>query len=585
MKTPILGDLRVIGSAVGDRRPGLAVVVLLSVLTFVFDGLAIVMLVPLLADLQGLGTTGAAATPFRGWLDLTWMVPERWRVQVMLAVIVASTAIKNGLIFAGTSEAHRLSTGLVAELRRILCRRFLRAGLEFHDQSRTSDHLDRAINHTMATEELLRISLEFFTNAMTLLALAAILFFLSWPLALISVALGGLSLVGGLAYARGMSRLGAADASATRAMVAGLHEMLAAIRLIKASSTEARHAEDIDRKINGSRDAAFKRTIFAFAIHPITDVTATTAMAGIFLAALWINGGDARVMLVRSLPFMFVLLRIVPLLKILNGQKAVIFSRLPNLHSVAEALRTTEQPAIPDGHLPFPGLRREIRLEGVTYTYRGRNQPALSSIDLVIPAGRTTAIIGESGSGKSTLVNLIQRLYDPQAGEIWIDGRPLRDFQLESYHRRIGCVAQDTFLFHQSIRFNIAYGAAEPVSDDRLIEAAKRACAHNFIMDLPAGYDTMVGDRGVRFSGGQRQRLALARAIVADPEILIFDEATSALDVETERAIHEAIREFSRDRTVIIISHRPQTVQDADRIVVMRHGEVVSAGAARMHAV
>jgi ABC-type multidrug transport system fused ATPase/permease subunit len=280
-------------------------------------------------------------------------------------------------------------------------------------------------------------------------------------------------------------------------------------------------------------------------------------------------------MLTRTLPFTFVLLRMVPLLKILNGQKAIIFSRWPYLRSVADLLGADVRPTIDDGDFRFRGLTREIRLSGVSFSYRSRRKPALSSVNLVIPAGKMTAIIGESGSGKSTLVNLILRLYDPQAGTISIDGRPLTSLHLESYHRRIGSVGQDTYLFHQTVRYNIAYGAVGALSDEAVMAAAKKACAHDFIIELPEGYNTMIGERGVQLSGGQRQRLALARAIVIDPEILILDEATSALDSETEQAIQRALTEFGPGRTVIVIAHRPSTIRDADQVVVLKNSKVV----------
>ena len=188
--------------------------------------------------------------------------------------------------------------------------------------------------------------------------------------------------------------------------------------------------------------------------------------------------------------------------------------------------------------------------------------------------GKTTAIVGESGSGKSTLVHLLLRLYDPQQGWITLDGEPLSSFRLDSYHRRVGVVSQDTFLFNETVRFNLGYAADVPPTDAQLVEAARRAFAHDFIMELPAGYETVIGDRGVQLSGGQRQRLALARAILTNPEVLILDEGTSALDAQTERGIQEALREFGSGRTVIVIAHRPSTIEGADQVVVLKEGRI-----------
>ncbi len=575
MKAALWEDLNLVFSTDRWYRRNLLVIVLLSVMAFVFDGLSIGMLVPLMASLQDVNSAGVVSSPFRWLARLTAAVPEAWRVYALLGMIVAAVAIKNGLAFLAVRSGHRLCSRMVAEVRSLLVRRFLSMGLDFHDRSKPAEHLDRIVRQTNELELLVRVSVEFVTNTIALIMLAAILFVLSWRLAVLAVGVGTLSVVFGLVYARSLSQLGSDAATSGRVMSTTLHETVNAIRLIKASSTERQHLRELERDIKAVERVSFRRTIMNFAVHPITDVIATSAMAAIFLVSLWLDGGDARRMLARSLPFMFVLLRMVPLLKILNGQKVIVASQLPYLRSVAESLRSDASPTIRDGDEPFPGLIHEIRMHRLRFSYPGRPQPALSSINLVIPAGKMTAIIGESGSGKSTLVNMLLRLYDPQAGEITIDGRPLARLQLESYHRQIGTVAQDTFLFHQSVRFNIAYGAAEPPSEERLIAAARRACAHDFIMELPDGYDTLVGNRGVRLSGGQRQRLALARAIVVDPQILIFDEATSALDTETERLIQEALKEFGRGRTVIVIAHRASTIRDADQVVVLKNGRII----------
>ena len=578
-------DLRLLGLTGSRYRTVLFVFFVLSILSFVFDGLSIGMLVPLLAVMQDVETAGTLSGPIRWLAILPASVRAPWRIHALLGIIVGAVALKNGLALLGIRSGYRLGARMASELRKTMNRRCLAMDLEQFERLRPAEHLERALTHISELEVLARTAIEFVANVMTLAALGAVLFVLSWRLALLAVAFAGLSMLVGLIYARRMTHVGALENLASRAMTFSFTDMVNAFRLIRASSTEPRHAALIDHTVDAATTANYQRAIRSYAIHPITDIAATIALAAIVVAALWINGGDARLMLTRSLPFLFVLLRIVPMLKILNGQKAMIAAWLPCLHSVADYMRADARPTIHDGREEFAGLRREIQLRGITYTYPGRPKPALSSIDLVIPVGKMTAIIGESGAGKSTLINLLLRLYEPQSGEITIDGRPLPNLRLESYHRRIGSVAQDTFLFHQTVRYNVGYGAAEPPTEERVIEAAKRACIHNFIMELPDGYDTMVGDRGVRFSGGQRQRLALARAIVADPEILILDEATSSLDSETERAIQEALSAFGRGRTMIVIAHRHTTIRDADQVVVLKNGRVAEVRTARPQAV
>jgi len=224
----------------------------------------------------------------------------------------------------------------------------------------------------------------------------------------------------------------------------------------------------------------------------------------------------------------------------------------------------------------FEGPVREVAFEDVDFAYDG-DGPVLRDIRLAAPAGRRVAIVGASGSGKTTLLSLLPRFFDPARGRVTINGRDIREFTLKSLRAQMGLVTQDTVLFNESVASNIAYGA--PGADrDRIIDAARRAQAHEFVRALPEGYDTVIGERGVRLSGGQRQRLAIARAILRNPPILILDEATSALDTESERLVQAALEELMTGRTVFAIAHRLSTVINSDRIVVLEEGRIVEEG-------
>jgi ATP-binding cassette subfamily B protein len=219
----------------------------------------------------------------------------------------------------------------------------------------------------------------------------------------------------------------------------------------------------------------------------------------------------------------------------------------------------------------------EVRLEDVTFGYPAADRDAVSGIDLVVPAGGTLALVGETGSGKTTLAALIARLYDPTAGRILIDGVDIRDLRLADLAAIVGVVSQETYLLHTTVRENLRY--ARPEATDAEIEAAARAAQiHELIAGLPDGYDTMVGSRGHRFSGGEKQRIAIARTLLRDPRVLVLDEATSALDTETERAVQQAFDALARGRTTITIAHRLSTVRNADQIAVLDHGHVIEAG-------
>ncbi len=229
-----------------------------------------------------------------------------------------------------------------------------------------------------------------------------------------------------------------------------------------------------------------------------------------------------------------------------------------------------------DVPLPIDKVRGEIEFKQVTFAYKDR-EPVIKKLSLHIPAGKTIAIVGSTGSGKSTLVKLLLRFYDISSGRITIDGIDIQKLNLHDLRRSIGLVSQDVFLFHGTVAENIAYGTFD-ATDERIIEAAKIAEAHDFIMLLPQGYETIVGERGQKLSGGQRQRIAIARAVLKNPPILVLDEATSAVDNETEAAIQRSLERITVNRTTIAIAHRLSTIRNADCIYVMEHGELVESG-------
>jgi ATP-binding cassette subfamily B protein len=218
-----------------------------------------------------------------------------------------------------------------------------------------------------------------------------------------------------------------------------------------------------------------------------------------------------------------------------------------------------------------------VRFEGVSFTYPGADRPAVGGVDLEVPAGSTLALVGETGSGKTTLAALMSRLYDPASGRVSIDGLDIRELRLSDLAKVVGVVSQETYLLHTTVRENLRYARPE-ATDGEIEDAARAAQIHDLIAGLPDGYDTMVGSRGHRFSGGEKQRIAIARTLLRNPRVLVLDEATSALDTETERAVQQAFDSLAAGRTTITIAHRLSTVRDADQIVVLDHGRVLEAG-------
>ncbi|MFD9523669.1 MULTISPECIES: ABC transporter ATP-binding protein [unclassified Streptomyces] len=248
-----------------------------------------------------------------------------------------------------------------------------------------------------------------------------------------------------------------------------------------------------------------------------------------------------------------------------------LFGRIFEYLDLPVDVAEPERPVVP-AH-----LRGEVCLRGVGFSYLGAERPTLDGVDVTVPAGRSLAIVGETGSGKTTLSYLIPRLYDPTSGSVTIDGVDVRDLSFATLAAAVGVVSQETYLFHSTVADNLRF-AKPDATDEELVAAARIAHIHDYLMSLPDGYDTVVGERGYRFSGGEKQRLAIARAILRDPPILVLDEATSALDTQTEQAVQEAIDAASAGRTTITVAHRLSTIRDADEIIVLERGRIAERG-------
>ena len=261
----------------------------------------------------------------------------------------------------------------------------------------------------------------------------------------------------------------------------------------------------------------------------------------------------------------------------LSGANNTVQQALAAAERVFDVLDLPTEPEANGGQTDLPAISRSLEFRQVAFQYEGQGEPALSGIDLTIRAGEIIAFVGSSGSGKTTLVSLLPRFYDPTGGQILIDGVDLQTCSLRSVRGQIGIVSQEVVLFDDTVRNNIGYGRQGATPDD-VMRAAQLAYAHEFIVRMPAGYDTLIGERGLKLSGGERQRLAIARAILRDPPILILDEATSALDTQSERIVQLALTNLMHNRTTLVVAHRLSTIQNANRIVVLDRGRVAEVG-------
>ena len=349
------------------------------------------------------------------------------------------------------------------------------------------------------------------------------------------------------------------------------------MRLVKATGNESREYQQLENLIHDREKAEFNAQANTALIAPVNEMAGILTVLAIVILGRMFFATQLASLSTVLLTYLLILFRLLPFVSQLNGIRGGFAGAAPSVAVVHDFLRRDNKPFMALGIRPYQPLQEGIRFEGLSFVYPGYEGLVLDRIDLWLPKGTTLALVGSSGAGKSTIADLLPRFYDPIRGRILIDDRDLRDLDVRSLRQSMGIVSQDTFLFNDSVRNNIAY-ACEQVTDQQIVEAAKRANAYEFIVNLPQGFDTAIGDRGVMLSGGQRQRLAIARALLRDPDILILDEATSALDTVSERLVQQALDELSRDRTTLVIAHRLSTIQKADQIAVLDKGRVVEVG-------
>ncbi|MBN1122746.1 MAG: ABC transporter ATP-binding protein [Anaerolineae bacterium] len=357
-----------------------------------------------------------------------------------------------------------------------------------------------------------------------------------------------------------------------------LSNNLTGVATIKSFTAEA---HEVDRVTVESRDYwdANRRAIqLSAAFVPLIRMVIVGGFIAITVAGgFLVVKGSGRLTVASYSTMMFMTQRLLwPLTRL--GETFDLYQRaMASIDRIMNLLDT--KPRIVDGpvSLPFDNVKGEIVFDDVTFRYDSGNLPVVESLDLQVKAGQTVAIVGPTGSGKSTVVKLLLRFYDLTGGHITVDGHDLPSLNLTDLRKAVGYVSQDVYIFHGTVRENIAYGTFD-ATDEAIIEAAKIAEAHTFITELPQGYDTIVGERGQKLSGGQRQRLSLARAVLKDPPILVLDEATSAVDNETEAAIQRSLERIVVDRTTIMIAHRLSTIRHSDWIVVLEKGEIAEQG-------
>jgi subfamily B ATP-binding cassette protein MsbA len=477
--------------------------------------------------------------------------------------------------FASAYSFQRIGLGVTTDIRNDVYRRLLEQSSRFHAAHTSGELVSRVVNDVaqMQTAVSARL-LDTVQQSVTLLLLVLLLLSTHFQLAVICL-LGAPAVVYAIVrFGKGMRRTSHRSQERMAEVTSLLSEGVRGHRVVKAFGMEAFERERFEEATRRHLRVNLRAEMLSTLSSPVVEgIVAIGGAVLLFYSGQKIRAGELTAPLLVQ--FLANLMLMYDPLRKLNKVNLVLQQALAAAHRLADLL------AVPNDIQDRPGARaleqvsEGLRFEGISFAYA--DVPVLQGFDLEIPRGRTVALVGPSGAGKTTVVNLVPRFFDPDRGRITVDGYDIRDVTLSSLRSLIGIVTQETILFNDTIRNNIAYGRAD-LPQERVREAAAAAYADDFINELAEGYDTVVGEWGLRLSGGQRQRLAIARALLKNAPILILDEATSQLDSESESLVQKALHNLMQGRTTLVIAHRMSTVKEADSIVVLEAGRVVEQG-------
>jgi ATP-binding cassette, subfamily B, bacterial MsbA len=545
-----------------------------------FDAFTIVALLPLLNNLFGRAPLALGSGPMQTLLEQTiGRFPMNNPTEALLIIngfLLAMFFGKTLFDFLQTVLVVKLEQSVTRDLRNQAYKHVLELDMRFFNRTRAGQVLTRLTTDAdqlrlLLTKNLIKLATSVLQVVAAILSMLAI----SVKLTLLGVIVLPLMVT---SWSRFRKRLRRGDKNVLNLggeVTSHLQETVVGIRQVKAAAAEHFEVQRFRGLTWHYMKANVRNERLRALAGPLTELIGAlgTVLVLWFGAREVLNGDLAPAAFLLFLGFA---VKLYTPAKWVSRFQSIVQPGLVAAERIFEFMDAPSQMPEPANPRPFSGVRSSIRFENVSFSYEN-NVNVLERVNFEVPVGSIVALVGPSGSGKTTMADLLARFYDPTAGRITIDGIDLREFDVRSLRTGMGVVAQDTVLFHDTVRANIAY-ALSNVSQEAIEQAARAANAHDFIRELPNGYETILGERGTRLSGGQRQRLAIARAILRDPSILILDEATSALDTESERLVQQATDELLKGRTVFVIAHRLSTIRHADQILVVREGRIVEQG-------
>lgn len=538
------------------------------------------LLIPILTGFLQKNFAFIKEAPYIG--DFIMMLPasvlnnDRNIFGVLLSGFIAAFILKNILRFSTVASVAYFSERSLHHLRKTLFMRYLGFGKLFFDRTNVGHHATllqdfagKAIRPAQTIDKLMN-------PLFSLIAYLVVMLTISWRLTLVALPLFVILHFTVQFIIVGIKRLSYSISDRGSALGKKSVEILSTIPLVKASRMEReeqrRYAHISDEKAHMD----FRAKALQEMILPIQEIITICAAMGVFVGALMLFGRDQVASAPALMVYFYIVMNASSKFGTLSGFRGTLAAAAGPLKEVLSIFNEEGKFFVRGGEKIFQGFTKEIACNDLSFSYDDV-RTVLDHISFVIPKGKMTAIVGPTGAGKSTLINLFMRYYDCPPGSIFLDGEDIRSFTLDSLLRHIALVSQETLLLHDSLRNNITYGL-ENVSEQQLQDVIERARLSGFIKKIPQGLDTLIGDRGVKLSGGEKQRVSIARALLKGADILILDEATSSLDSETEKLIQEAIDEAVAGRTAIVIAHRLSTIKHADKIVVLKDGKKAEEG-------
>ena len=565
---------------------------ILNLLSAVFNIFSFALLIPILNILFKMDQTVYEFMPWDGvpskeqlmnnfYYGVSQMI-DKWggsTALLLLGLIFAGmTVLKTSCYFASSAVMVPLRTGIVRDIRVMVYNKLLSLPMGYYSKQKKGDIIARMSGDVNEIETSIVSSLDMLIkNPILIICYFSALIYLSWELTLFTVTVVPLMAWGMSAIGKKLKRQSLEAQDKWSETMAQLDETLGGLRIIKAFIAEDKMKARFANTADEYRKAYSKVAVRQASAHPVSELLGSIMI----MIVLWFGGtlilsDKAPIDASTFIFYMTILYSVLAPLKEFSKAGYNIpkgLASMERVDKIMDAENDIKEIADPK---TLDGFDNDLCFNGVSFSYE-EGKEVLHDINLTIPKGKTIALVGQSGSGKSTLADLIPRYYDASEGAVTIDGTDIRDVRIKDLRSLIGNVNQEAILFNDTIFNNIAFGV-ENATMEQVIEAAKIANAHDFIMEKEDGYQTNIGDRGGKLSGGQRQRISIARAILKNPPILILDEATSALDTESEKIVQEALDRLTSSRTTIVIAHRLSTIRNADMICVMHEGRIVERG-------